>query len=365
MKFTLSTKPFADALALGIINSNVSRFYSKSCVAQLTIEGNCLRINLQALQIITELTLKGKSDGTGPNIVIVDSMLLKQLVSTFEASTTTLELTDDGLVIHSGKSKFNLPNVSEVDSTYLDRPVSELDNNTMVSIDKSDWKFIKDNQLYAISMSFSYPVYTRVWVSDSSDVLVSDIDNGLFTHSNRGKLGSTCLLTDTIINLLNSLPEGSKLAKLDNSYLISAHTDTFSLVSEFTPEYEDDIGSYNSPMILKMIEKDNPSIKIPTASVKKFLSQAELLSNSSEDVIKLGLSANQFYIKDNNVDCKIEVENSTDIKFDVDFKTKLIKSAICNYTDEFINISPIYQEGELGGLLMWNDSLSTILAGVE
>lgn len=367
MKFTLSTKPFADALALGVVNANISKFYAKSCVAQLTATKNSLTVNLEAAFIVTELRLKGMSDVDEIASIFVDCALLKQLVSTFETSTITLEFTDGGLILHSGKSKFTLPKMVDADELSLNRPSDVSAESTTSEIKKADWKFIKDFQMYAISMAFIHPVYTKVWVGGNGDVIVGDMDNSLFTHSEKNNLGATCLLSDTIINLFNSLPESAKLTQIDRSYQIQAATDGFEMISEFTPQYEsdEDVGSYNSDMILAMMTKPEDNfVEVSTAAINKFLSQADLLSSSNEDTIILGVADGQMYIKDANVDCKIEVKGET-TPFQIDFKTSLLKSVISNYNDEKINLSYLEQDGTAVGIIVWTKDLCTVLAGVD
>lgn len=371
MKFTVSTKPLSDGLNLAIVNANVSKFYRKSCLAQLTVDGNTLKINVEAAFILSQITLKGKADiseGLGSSTIFVDSLLLKQLVSTFESPVTTLEFTETGLILHSGKSKFTLPKLVEGDELSLSSPRVDGVEGLGVEIDKSDWKFIKDYQMYAIAMSFIHPVYTRVWVGAEGDVLVGDFDNSLFTHSKKNNLGTTCLLSDTIINLFNSLPEGAKLAKKDKSYVIQVSTDGFNFASEFTPQYEDDenVGSYNSDIILTMMNHPEvKSVSVSTSAVNKFLSQADLLSSNTEDTITFSVEGNQLTLHDNNVDCKIDVDKVSETSYSVQFKTALLKSVMSNYTDEKVNVSPMEQGDEVVGITVWTDSLTTVLAGID
>lgn len=369
MNFVLSTKPLADALNLGVINSNVSKFYQKSNVAQITATRNTLRINLEAARIVTELTLKGSGDSDETQTVLVDCMLLKQLVSTFEASTTTLEFTDGGLILHSGKSKFTLPKLLDDIEIEIRRPAIG-EYGAGKEIDKAGWKFVKDYQMYAIAMSFIRAVYTRVWVGDTGDILVGDFDNGIFTHSEKGSLNSTCLLSDTIINLFISLPEGAKMTSLGRSYLINVNTDTFAMASEFEPYFEDDegVGSYNSDIFLStMQEPDNHegAITVSTSTISKFLSQADLLATGTEATMDMTVADSQVILHDNNVDCRIDLKTAVATPFELTFKMSLLKSALSNYDVEEIRIYPSIQEDEVVGILICSDDLTTILAGVE
>lgn len=376
MKFQTNTKPFVDALALGIVNANVSSFHKKSCIVQISAEEFALRINVESSRIRTEIRLKGagsdfKKDKDGNDIksemIFVDSMLLKQLAATLETSLITLEFEEGGLTIRSGKSKFTLPKV--LDSTEIElTPPSVLTDNALESeLDKADWKFVKDFQMYAISMAFVHPVYTRVWVGEAGDVMVSNYDSGLFTHSKKSKLGNTCLLQDSIINLFNSLPEGTKVAKVGRNYIIHISSDSFEYVTEFTPEYEDDesIGSYNADTFLSMMGHDSPSSEVNVAAITKLLNQAILLSTTSEDTIKWIVKDNNLKLLDRNVDGNIEVTGDASIDYEIEFKLASLKQVISNYSDETVHIAPTFLDGEPTGILVWNDELTTLFAGVE
>lgn len=367
MKFTVSTKPLSDALNLGVINQNVSKFYRKSCLAQLSVTRDTLTINLEAAFILSEIRLKGSSDSEATARVFVDCLLLKQLVSTFDTSVTILEFTDDGLILHSGKSKFTLPKM--IDDAEIELQSPQLSNASQsIPIDKSDWKFIKDFQMYAIAMSFVHPVYTKVWVGATGDVLVGDFDNSLFTHSKKSKLGKTCLLSDTIINLFNSLPDGATLEVSGDDYIIHIVSDAFELLSQFTPQYESDeeVGSYQSEVILGMMSHPEMyGVKVPTAALTKFLSQADLLSSSSEDSITFTVSDHQVVLRDKNIDCTIDIAEKAGYDYKVEFKTTLLKSVLSNYSDENIMIAPMITDDIPVGIIVWSKELTTVLAGVE
>ena len=122
MNFTLSTKPFADALDLGVIPANISKYYRLSCLAQLTASKRELRINLEASNVVTEILLKGSGDSDETVTGFVDALILKQLVGTLESNTVTLEYTSGAIVLHSGSSKFNLPFLAESGDGELRSP---------------------------------------------------------------------------------------------------------------------------------------------------------------------------------------------------------------------------------------------------
>lgn len=367
MKFICNTKPLSDSLDLGIINSNVSNFHQKSCTVELTASENMLKINIEASQIYTEIHIPGKWEGEGTARVFVDSLLLKNLVSTFETPTVELNFEENGLILVSGKSKFTLPKMVDGDDFDLRAPAVPDTFDGAIEINQSDWKFIKEYQMYAISMAFINPVYTKVWVGEDGDVLVGDFDNSLFTHSVHNKLGKTCLLSDTIINLFNSLPPGSKVIPLDDSYVIQLKTDSYEYLTQFTPQYESDesVGSYNSQIFLGMMKHEGEGTVVNTVAITKALNQALLLSTNSQDSIFFSLEDGQVHLKDKNVDCAIAVTGEKEGSYKVEFNLERLKKVISNYSDETISISPMKNEDSTVGIMVWNKDLTTIVAGLE
>lgn len=370
MNFTVSTKPLNDALSLGVIKSNVSKFFQKSTLAEITADKKTLRINLEAAAVTSEIVLKGVGDEDTSQTVFVDCLTLKDLISTLDANTTVLEYTQGGLIVHSGKSKFTLPQVIEEADIELKKPSPIPAEAEIIDLNKADWKFVDDHQMFSIAMSFIHPVYTNVWVGENGDVLVGDFDNSIFTKSTKSKLGSTCLLPDTIINLFNSLPEGSKITKLDHSYLIKVTTDSYEYSAEFIPKNEADegVGSYNSEIILGMLQtSDDQAIKVNVEKINKVLSQATLLSKDAENTMQFEVSGNSLILKDANVDCSIDLDKAAPENYSQTFKTVLLKSMLSNMDEETISIMPMKnaEEGVLVGIVAWTKNMSVVLAGVE
>lgn len=367
MEFICNTKPLSDALNLGIINANVSNYFKKSSMAQITATKNMLTINLEANHIVSEIKLKGAGNEDSTQVAFVSSLLFKQLVNTFESATTTIEFVEGGVVLHSGKSKFTLPNISsEAEDISLAIPKLPEGVTEEKDVVKSDWKFISDNQMFAIAMSFVSPVYTLVWMGDK-DVLVGDFDNGVFTHSTKSCFSKPCMFFDTIINLLASLPEGAKICEVDKNYIVKVNTEGFDYVAEIHPEYEDgEFGEYNSDIILTTFDHSSGYISVDTSAVNKFLSQASILSKSSEDSMNLEYNGTDLIIRDDNVDCKISVAGICK-PFEIEIKTALLKSAFSKYGEGKVNVSPrmLEEEGEVVGIVIFNDDLSTVIAGVD
>lgn len=371
MKFTVTTKPLADALNLGVIDGNISKYFQRSCLAQITTTKHDLKINLEAASITTEIILKGSGDVDETKTDFVDCKVLKQLVNTFDASVTTINFIEGGVELQSGSSKFVLPRLIDADvaeNAQLDVPSLPPEGAPRVKIDQSNWKFIKEHQMYAIAMSFVKPVYTKVWVGEGGDVIVSDFDNSLFTHSKKSNLGRTCLLADTIINLFNSLPEGADITQLEDSYRIDLKTDAFEYAAEFKPKHEEDpdMGSYEADSIIGLMKKDDShKIQVNTAEFMKYLGQASLLARATDTDITLSLSDGFLSLKDNNVDCKSKVETSCP-DFTAGFKTDAFKSVLSNVDEETISMAPMFDEsGVVTGLVIWTSDLSVVLGSTE
>jgi len=367
MQFQLSTKPLADALDLGVIQANISKYNKLSCLAELTASKHELRINLEANNVVTEILLKGLGDSEEPITGFVDCLILKQLVGTFEANTTTLEYTDGGIILHSGSSKFTLPYLADAADGELKRPQLAAADAPKIPIDLKDWKFIKDYQMYAVALSFVHPIYTNVWIGESGDVIVGDFDNSLFTFSKKSKLGRTCLLPDTIINLFNSLPEGANITLMDQSYRVDVKTDGFEYATEFTPKYEDDgaVGNYAADAIMGSVVKDSANtFKVAVAPIAKFLSQADLLSSGSDNPIEIGISGQEVRIHDSNVDCKVKFEGTCK-EFNIPMNSALFKPIINHIDTETVNMCPVDMDGVVSGLVIWTDSLTVMVGALD
>lgn len=367
MKFTASTKPIIDGLDLGIISANVTKFYQKSCIVELTIqEDSTLRVNTEASAIKSELVFKGKSEGEGSYHIFVDSILFKDLLKTFETDTVEFDIQEDCLVVRSGKSKFNLPQVVSGEDLELDRPQVSSETVQSFEISKSAWDFIKSHQLYSIAMSFIHPVYTNVWVGDTGDVLVGDFDNSIFTHSNQVELPSTCLLPDTIVNLLTTVPDNSQMSYLGRSFEISVNTDPYSYICEFLPQYESDegVGTYSADLVLSLFAKTDQSIKVNLAKVLKYLSQARLFTTTNDATINLEVTDTSFNLVNEHVNCKVPVNNPFG-PFELTFQISLLNDLFAHMDSEDVEICPLYLNDIVSGISVHTDQMGAVLSGVE
>lgn len=369
-KFTVSTKPLQEAIDLCIIKANVSPTYTKSTIVQIEANGNVLSINHAANSILSSVMLKGLNEDDSYAAIMVDSMLFKQLVSTFKTPQVSFEFTENALVIHTGTSVFSLSKMLDTSEATLPVPGSftETDVESANEIVKSDWRFIKEHQMYAKSNSYVNPVYTYVWVGENGDVLVGDYVNSIFTHSKINKFGKTCLLTDTIVNLFNNLPENAKIFPHNNTYFISVSTDGYEYVSEFTPMYEsDETGSYNSDIIINMMN-DNTSgngVNVNVDEIITALNQAALLSKNKDSQVTFTVKENQIVISDNHVNCVIATEGINTNQFSLNFISSALKSVISNCPDTKISIRPTVNEDEIVGITITSGKLTVVLAGLE
>lgn len=368
MEFTVSTKPLLNALNLGVINSNISSFHQKSTMAQLSATDDFLTINLESDCIITELVLRGSGTESISESIFIDSLKFKQLVNTLDSDITTLEFNDSGIIVHSGKSKFTLPKMLDQEDMAFNTPVSAVEMGRVININKDNWKFIQDHQMYCISVAYIHPAYTHVYMGEDGDVIVGDFDHSIFTHSKKNQLGKTCLLSDTIINMFNTLPEGATLVDMGSDYLVSLDTDAFKLRTQFTPKYEhdSDVGSYNSDIILNVMSPNTESyITVDRSALSKFLTQSDLLAISNDSIISMAVSNGIFTLVDDNVDCKVAIKGDVNLNFAVDFKGIQLKSLISNMDGDIININPVISDDEVSGIVVWTDTMEAMLAGVE
>lgn len=370
MKFTVSTKPLAESLNLGVIKQNVSTFYQKSVLAEVKADTKSLVINLEAEGIMSEIVIKGVGeDGDQSVILFVDCLKFRDLVSTFENPTTILEFNEDGLTVYNGKSKFVLEKLLDSSDLSLNHPAKEASGHA-VEIKRENWKFIRDHQLYAISIAYIHPTYTKVFVNPQGDVIVGDFDNSIFTHSKKGQLDKQCLLPTTIINLLNVLPEGSTVVNNEDSYLARVETDSYSMWIQFKPRYESDsdMGDYNSQIILELLTPDKEkSVSLDKMALYKFITQSDLLATSTEATVDVTVDNGTITVVDDKVDCKAALKGNTDLSFNVKFKSLSLKALISNMDSDDINICPCYDEdtGAVNGILVWTENMEACLAGVD
>lgn len=368
MKFIVDTKALKNALNLCIIKSNISKYYSRSLLVQITANKGILKINHAANLILSQVSVHGSDDG-GTASILVSSSLFKQLIDTLYSSEIELEFTDNTLIIHSGKSTFNLPKLMDISEAQLPTP-GDLDKISVTNADtisKTDWKFIKDHQLFALANTYINPIYTYVWMCASGDVLTGDFVNSVFTHSAVSQFGETCLLTDTVISLFANLPGDTKLLKHDNKYTVFANTADYDYLAEFTPLYEsDDTGDYNSEIIMNMMMQDEDNtVSANISDINTVLNQVALMSDSKNEIIKCDFDKEKITFSNSTVNCVIPVNGNLKVPYTITFKSAMLKSAISNCPSSQLSICPVKNEDEIVGISIKSGNLSVVIAGVE
>lgn len=375
MKFIIDTSKLINAVSLAIISSNVNRFDYKSSLVQLTAnpETNILTINLDANYTYTEVRLSGEcvceSDEDANTKKFIDVTMFKQLVCSFDSKVTEIEFIDSGIVLYSGTSKFNLPQIIDGEDMSLTSPDNIGSEDEEIEFNKSDWEFIKNNQFYALAKDFVHPIYTYVYIGNGNTI-TGNMNESLFTLSHRLDLGDTVsLLSDKNIISGSMLPDNTKFAKHGESFIFYTETNDFIYTMQFLPKYEgkSDLGYYNADIILDLMKiPEDGYCSIETSSVKKFISQISILSQKNEDYLQFEIKDNKLKMiyKNNNINIISIGGNCTDFK--LNFMLSNVKNAINNYSSDEIHISPVYNnDNVMAGMLIWDDNLTTIVTAVE
>ena len=365
MVFTLSTKPLVNAVNLVIINSNVDKYDGKTTIVELRATKTALYLNTVSKQILSEVKLLGVGDVEDETTIHVDSLMFKSLISTIKTDQIELEFTDDALNITAGKSTFTIPKTGSSDGE-LSKPEEFVvtDSAFAESLNASKWKLIKNNQLYAKAESYSKPVYTYVWVG-SGHVLTGDLDKGLFTHSTECQLDMTCLLSESIINLITSLPENAKILKKESSCIIYVSADSYEYRSQIIPVFEsDDNGYYMSDTILGIFDNENP-VKVDGSDIITALNQASLLTIEKEPTVNITVSSNNVNIKDRRVNIDIDAQGEVSNPYTLTYKLSRLKDMIAKCPNPQMTICPRLVGDEVAGIVLHTEGYEAIASAAE
>ena len=367
MEFTCNTKPLVDALELGIIDSNVTDFNQRSKIALLTFTEDYLKVNVESTAIKTEVEIIGRGTYGDTYSIFVNCATFKKLLRTIDSGTISFKSIENGIVIKADQSQFTLPAMLEAQDAELTAPVGITEDAEEIPYNKDNWRYIKANQLYAVATSYVHPVFTYVWVGDSGDVLTGDIDVSLFTASDGNSLGTTCLLSISIINLLTSLPDGTKLYKVGSDFVAVVTTDEFTYISQITPTYEtnETVGNYNSNTILGVMSHPVEYVQVPSHVITKYLNQAELLATSKTPVVVFDVSGDDVSIYNDTINCSISAVANGSSKYHLTFLLSNLRKVLSNYGETIVSIGSLTNGDEITGIVIWNDTLTTAIAGVE
>lgn len=368
MKFSLSTKPLVTAANLVIVNSNVEKFDHKSLMVELTATKTVLLLNTESNSIVSEAKLLGTGDSDEEARIFVDALTFKQLLSTLKATQVELEFTDGALIINAGKSSFSIPKLADAKDGSFRTPVQLTEENmaSANNVDVAKWKYIKEHQLYAKAKSYTTPVYTYVWVGKDGDVLVGDLNNSIFTHSKSGQLDMNCLIKDTIVNLITSLPESTKIFRSDDTYVMYISADSYEYRTQITPVIESkENGDYNSDTIMSIMKLGEDVIKVDGSDIITVLNQSALLSEDKNPKIELSISTGTMHLKDRRVDADIQIEGTVNNPYTLTFNPQMLKSFISQCPDTELSMCPRILDGEPVGIIINTKEYSAVLAAKE
>ena len=364
MKFVVSTKPLKNVTDLGIIKSNISKYYYRSTIVQITATRDTLILNIEASGIKTKMMLSGSGDVDEVASIIVDCSLFKKLLDSIDTEIVSLDFMQNYLKLSAGTSKFDIAAIVDANDMQLSGPSEEYNVESSSVIKSADWQFVRDHQLYAIATGEAHPVYKNVYVGTDKDLIVGDFDSSLFTYSKCGDFDTPCLFPTSIINLFTSIPDGSTISKIGRSYIINITTDNYSMVTEFTPKYEDDeaVGSYNSQIILGMLAHPEAFITIDVAPITKFINQTSILAQSDFDkVFDFKIQDNTLTMTNRVSSYSMSVESSAN--YTIKFHAAFFKSVLANFDSDTLNIAPMQQGERTIGCIFWSDKLTVLLAG--
>lgn len=368
MKFTSNTKPLQDVLDLVVVQGNISKFYAKSTILQLSADSKGqLKLNTEADCVISQATLKGNVDKIEDKVLFVDAVLFKQLISTLDSATVSLDFGEDLITVYAGKSKFTVPNLLSAADMALQTPSEP--GGEQCELKQELWKAVKNKQMYALSDNFVKLVYTFVY-NGTKEIIVGDYTNSLFTRTMKVGLPSQCLLPATIVSVILGVDDKAKIYHIDRSFVLVSNTDAYEFVAELKPKYETapEIGSYNADAIDELFTAAGADgLTVPAARIKNLLSQTSLLSEGDSPTIKITASGSNLKLMSDNVDGDVEGKPiGNPVSFEIEFKLKSIINIISNLTGETIGIYPSMDEdGSASACIFKDEDVSVILAGID
>lgn len=366
MKFTVNTKPLKSALSITIVDSNVSKFNQVSTLVQLTMSNTKLTINTEAVAIKSEVSIFGSGDGNAS--ILIDALLFKKLISTINSTQIDIEFTDDAVILKTASSSYSLPKILDVSQANISRPVSLTpeDIENAVESEKDSWKFIKSHQMYAVATTDEYPVYRYVFVGENGDVLVGDFKSSIFTHSTSKILNEDCLISESVVNLMNSVPDGAVITKKSDCYVIYAKTDAFEYISSFVPRYEsDEFGNYNHDIIIEVMSTfDKEHVTVNAQDIINVLNQAQILNNKLTK-IDMSVNTDSILLSTDTMKSSIASDVTQKDSYKITMNPNSLRNVLSHCTDEKLEIYPSTNNGEIVGIIILSGKLSVVVAGAK
>ncbi len=343
MIFTISTKPLKTALSLAVVGKNVNKNITKSAIVQLSMSEKNFRINTEAASISTEVSLYGFGDGE--STIFVDAITFKNLISTIDDTQIKIEFDCEGtdatfIKVIAGSSEYIIPRVFDAGKISMKRPMDVSTDG--VAIDKTAWKFVSDHMMFALPKEkTAYPVYNNIWIGENGDILVGDMVESLFTHCAKSNLGATYLLSESIINLLCTVPDGSKIKKGDDdTYTIAFTSDSFTFLAEFVPKAEnEENGNYRANAILPLlVSAKSQYVDVNVADIGKVLSQLKIVAGN-ETVVNLKITSDEMRLSGKTINAAIPVSGNFTEPIDRRFKISLLSGITSNLPDQTVRIT--------------------------
>ena len=365
-KYTVNTNVLKSALNLVIIKNNISPYYRKSAILQIEVtEFNQLKLNTESYNLCSEIRLEGKLDGDNRVSVFVDSVLFQSLINTITDNTITFDFVESGIDIHTNSSVLKVSKLIDMEDMTLNFPV-EVDNiDNSVDISSDVWKFISQYQASMLGTGMAYPIYRNIWFSNDGTVVAGDYETETFTKSKQMKgFAETCLISDMILNLLLSMPEGSKVIPVNigdnkSKYVIVSDADSYTYRAEFEPLYESDehVGSYMADSLMSVMTSDK-SVKVDKSQLISPLNQIKLFGNT---MVELTFNGSELELHSQNVNCKTKIDGKLK-SGGMEFLASTLLKVLNNLNEDTLNMGFAMQKDKPVGINIWNDVL-TITVG--
>lgn len=372
MKISVSLVDLKNALNLTIINSNISKFYTISCITQMQIVDGKLIINTVAQDLCSEARINGiDSDSGSSELYYVDSKNFKSLIFSLSSAldVVTVELNDNSAKIYANTSRYIVPKMLESNVSSdagMKRPTIDTTDAKSCGMSSSNWKYVKDHQMYALSTTSIHPIYSKIWVGVAGDIIVGDFSKNLFTHSTKSTLNRTCLVTNTMINLLCDLPDNAEMYELPSGdYLLCAtYGDSLSYYAEVA--VDNNAKDYQAEYLFRMLvpEDDTTYVEAYADEMCALISRARMLSTNNTPLVELKMDSHSVVISSDTVYGEVDVTDGHCDEYSMKFMADLLYNALSKYLGSYVKLSPLYRGSLPIGIRITDDTVCTILTGM-